>query len=307
MSLGGSDTTAGVVPVGVPPSSASTIYNKKVVVVLPWWKQVSPVTAFCVSQLIDRRRTSAMLNFGDAFVAHSRNTCVEAFLKTTCEWMLTIDDDMVVPFGHAEWFKTHTRFDDFPESALKLNALDRLMSHQKTLVGALYFGRHHNGPPVYNEGAMTPQEAAFARRAPHDLVKPTRWVGTGCMLIHRSVFEDIEKKFPRLARGPNGRDGHWFTSTEASLVGRIQELRDRLQDGPLDGNKAYEALSGLESLLARAKDENSLGVGEDVSFCLRAAVAGHQPHVDMGLVCGHLGSCCYGPRNTKTAELLNGP
>lgn len=248
-----------------------------------------------------------MLNFGDAFVAHSRNTCVDAFLRTTCEWMLTIDDDMVVPFGHSEWFKTHTRFEDFPEWALKLNALDRLMSHRKTLVGALYFGRHPNGPPVYNEGSMTPQEAAYARRAPYDLVKPTRWVGTGCMLIHRSVFEDIEKKFPRLARGPDGKGGHWFTSTEASLVDRIQTLRDQLQSGPLDGNKAYAAMSGLESLLARAKDENSLGVGEDVSFCLRAAVAGHQPHVDMGLVCGHLGHCCYGPRNTKTAELLTGP
>lgn len=307
MSLGVSDTTEGVLPVAVAPSVAGTIYNKKIVVVLPWWKQVSPVTAFCVAQLVDRRRTTTMMNFGDAFVAHSRNTCVDAFLRTGCEWFLTIDDDMVVPFGHAEWYKEHTQFTDFPEQFLKLNALDRLMSAGKSLVGALYFGRHRNGPPVYNEGAMTPQEAAFARRAPHDLVKPTRWVGTGCMLIHRSVFEDIEKKFPRLARGADGKGGHWFTSTEASLVERISGLRDQLQGGPLDGNKAYAALAGLDDLLARAKSENSLGVGEDVSFCLRAAASGHQPHVDMGLVCGHLGHCCYGPRNTRLAEVIHGP
>ena len=307
MSLGKSDTTEGITPIGVAPSVASTIYHKKIVVVLPWWKQVSPVTSFCVSQLIDRRRTAAMLNFGDAFIAHSRNSCVDAFLKTQCDWLLTIDDDMIVPFGHAEWFKMHTRFDDFPEKFLGLNALDRLMSHQKTLVGALYFGRHHNGPPVYNEGAMTPQEAAFARRAPHDLVKPTRWVGTGCMLVHRSVFEDIEKKFPRLARGADGKGGQWFTSTEASVVERLHTLRDQLQSGPLDGNKAYAAMAGLEDLIARTKAENTLGVGEDVSFCLRAAAAGHQAYVDMGLVCGHLGHCCYGPRNTRTAEILHGP
>jgi hypothetical protein len=289
----------------VAPASAGLVYNKKIVIVLPWWKQVSPITAFCVAQLIDRRRTATMMNFGDAFVAHSRNSCADAFLKTDCEWMLTIDDDMVVPFGHAQWYKTNTGFSDFPESFLKLNALDRLMSHKKTLVGALYFGRHPNGPPVYNEGAMTPQEADFARRAPHDLIKPTKWVGTGCMLIHRQVFEDIERKFPRLSRGADGRGGHWFTSTEASLVERIITLRNNLQGGALDGNKAYAALAGLEELLSRAKDENSLGVGEDVSFCMRAAVAGHQPYVDMGLVCGHLGSCSYGPRNTKAPEALH--
>lgn len=306
MSLGLSDTTAGVPPIVVGPSVAGTIYNKKVVIALPWWKQISPVTAFCVSQLMDRRRTASMMNFGDAFVAHSRNSCADAFLKTTCEWMLTIDDDMVVPFGNQIWFRAHTGFDDFPEWAMKHNALDRLMSHQKTLVGALYFGRHPNGPPVYNEGAMTPQEAEYARKGPHDLIKPTRWVGTGCMLIHRTVFEDIEKKFPRLARGANQKDGQWFTSTEASIVERIRDLRNKLQGSALDGLKAYEVMAGLEELWARANAENSLGVGEDVSFCLRAAASGHQPHVDMGLICGHLGQCCYGPRNTRDKEVLRG-
>jgi hypothetical protein len=286
----------------VTPAESAIIYQKKVMVVLPWWKQVSPVTAFCVAQLIDRRRTSSMLNFGDAFVAHSRNSCVDIFLQSPCDWYLTIDDDMVVPFGNATWFKAHTGFGDFPEAFLGLNAIDRLMSHKKSVVGSLYFGRHPQGPPVYNEGSASEAEAAFARKAPHDLVKPTRWVGTGCMLIHRSVFEDIEKKFPRLARGPDHRGGNWFTSTEASMVERVQALRDQLQSGALDGNKAYAAMSGLEDILARARAENTLGFGEDVSFCMRAAAAGHQPHVDMGLVCGHLGSFCFGPRTTRTRK-----
>lgn len=304
MSLVRSDPTAGVAPIGVAPAEAITVYQKKVMVVLPWWKQVSPITAFCVAQLIDRRRTNSMLNFGDAFIAHSRNSCVDIFLQSPCDWFLTIDDDMVIPFGNAEWFKAHTGFLDFPEKFLTLNAIDRLMSHRKTLVGALYFGRHPYGPPVYNEGGMNPDEAAFARRAPHDLVKPTRWVGTGCMLVHRSVFEDIEKKFPRLSRGPDKKGGNWFTSTEASMVAQVQALRDRLQSGALDGNRAYEAMAGLEEIISRANAENSLGFGEDVSFCMRASAAGHQPHVDMGLVCGHLGSFCFGPRTTHTAPKL---
>ena len=123
------------------------------------------------------------------------------------------------------------------------------------------------------------------------------------MLGHRSVFEDIEKKFPRLSRGHDGRGGNWFTSTEASLLQQVSAIRDAIQGKPLDGNAAYTAMAGLEDVLARAQAENSLGYGEDVSFCLRAAAAGHQPHVDMGLVCGHLGHFCYGPRSTYARGL----
>jgi len=172
------------------------------------------------------------------------------------------------------------------------------MSHGKTLVGALYFARHKHGPPVYGEGAL-PEEARYARSGPHDLAKPTRWVGTGCLLSHRSVFEDIEKRFPRLARGADKKGGNWFTSTEASLLQRVEAVYAGLSSGPLTGDHAYKALTGLTEALAAAKAENPLGCGEDVSFCSRAAAAGHVPHVDMGLICGHLGNCVYGPGNTS--------
>lgn len=292
-----SDSSAGMGLIPVPPPTTVVTFGKKVMVVLPWHKQVSPVTTFCVSQLIDRRRTAAVLNFGDAFIAHSRNSCADVFLQSECEYMLTIDDDMVIPFGSPIWFNAHTRF-NLPEPFASFNALDRLMSHKKTLVGALYFGRHINGPPVYNEGTASPQEAEFARSAPIDLAKPTKWVGTGCMLIHRKVFEDIEKRFPRIARGPNKKGGQWFTSSEVSLLDGLDRVRDALS-GPLSGDSAYKALTTLEGVIATARQENTLGCGEDVSFCNRARAAGHQPYVDMGLVCGHIGHCVFGPGNTK--------
>jgi hypothetical protein len=230
-------------------------------------------------------------------VAHSRNTQADMFLESPCEWMLTIDDDMLIPFGDAAWYKSQTGF-NFAEKFLGLNALDRLMSHGKTLVGALYFGRHAFGPPVYNEGA-NPAEAKFARSGPHDLIKPCRWVGTGCMLIHRRVFEDIEKKFPRLAR--NGKKGgQWFTSTEASSISQIEALLASVQGVNMTGETAYTLYHGLNDVIAKSKFENPLGVGEDVSFCLRATAAGHTPHVDMGLVCGHIGYTVFGPNNTST-------
>lgn len=291
-----SDPTTGVPPLPVAPSTTIVTYGKKILVVLPWYKSVNPITSFCVGQLIDRRRTASMLNFGDAFVTHSRNSCADAFLRSDCEWMLTIDDDMIVPFGNADWYGKHTGF-KFPEQFLAFNAIDRLISHKKSLVGALYFGRHRGANPVYNEGADK-NEAIYARKGPHDQVKPTKWVGTGCMLIHRSVYLDIEKKFPTLARGADGKGGQWFTSTEASLLMRMKQLRDELTDnGPLTGAKAFRALELSEAALAAAKSENTLGYGEDVSFCMRATAAGHQAHVDMGLICGHIGHAVYGPQS----------
>ncbi len=269
----------------------------KVLVAKPWHKSVHPLTAFSVGQLCDRRRTADMLNFGDAFVVHSRNKCADAFLSSPLEWMLMVDDDMVIPFGDAKWYRNATGF-PFSEPFIGFNALDRLLSSKKTVVGALYSGRYPKSNLMYNEAGCNPEENAFARRGPHDIVKPTKWVATGCLLIHRQVFLDIEKRFPKLARGGDGKGGQFFTSTEASLVDRVQMIRDNLLKGPMTGEKAYKALEGIESALSESRADNTLGFGEDVSFCLRAASAGHQPHVDLGLVCGHIGHAIYGLHNT---------
>lgn len=277
------------VPVGSP--------DAKVFVAKPWQKSVHPLTAFCVEQLCNRKGIAKYLHFGDAFVTHTRNKCADAFLASSCDWMLMVDDDMIIPFGDAKWFNETTRFNS-PEPFASFNAIDRLLSHKHTLVGALYAGRYPKSSLMYNEGTLGSQEAVYARSGPHDVCKPTRWVATGCMLVHRSVFEDIEKKFPRLARAGDKKGGQWFTSTEASLLARVQSIHDNLLSGPMTGEKAFKALEGLELTLAASKVENPLGSGEDVSFCLRAAAAGHIPHVDLGLVCGHIGHCVYGLRNT---------
>lgn len=270
--------------------------DKKVLLVMPWLKHTNPMTAFCMMQLHDKRRTTTMLNFGDAFVAHSRNTCADHFLKSTAEWMLTVDDDMIIPFGNARWFNAHTGF-NLPEEYAGANALDRLLSHNKTLVGGLYFGRYPKAPPVYNEGANQ-HEAEYARKAPMNVCKPTRWVGTGCLLIHRSVYEDIEKRFPNLGRGANGMGGNWFSASEHTALEHIDKTRAMLADGPMTSEKAMKAYQMLETAASDFRANSGLGFGEDVQFCIRARQAGHIAHVDLGLVCGHVGHAVYGPKNT---------
>jgi hypothetical protein len=267
-------------------------------VCLPWQKHTNPLTAFCMAGLLDRRRTTTCMNFGDAFVAHSRNTCAELFLASQCDWSFWMDDDMLVPFGNAKWFNAYART-NFPDKFAGAHAIDRLLSHGKTLVGGLYFGRHEHGAPMYSEGSSVPAEGDYARRAPMDVVKPTRWVATGCMLVHRSVFLDIEKRFPRLARGQDGKFAHFFSSSEHSIMDRVDACRAMLSNGPMTGEKALRALELLEGASAEARNKSALGMGEDVQFCIRASEAGHQPHVDLGLVCGHIGHTVFGPWNTS--------
>lgn len=267
--------------------------SKKVCICLPWYKSTAPRTSFSVTALCDRKKTAVMLDFGDAFIAHSRNKLADNFLKSNMEWMLTIDDDMVVPFGNAKLFNLFTGF-NHAEKFAGLNTIDRLLSHGKTLVGGLYFGRWTNGKPVYAEGAESKQEEEFVRRGPHDLLKPTRWVGTGCLLIHRTVFTDIEKTFRHLARNDKGAAGQWFTSSEHDSVHSVTEVLKLIAEDPnlstervreilLDGRRKSNKFSGM-------------GVGEDVVFCHRAAQSGHPAYVDLGLLCGHTGDFCYGPK-----------
>jgi len=272
------------------------VLQKKVLLIMPWQKNTNPITAFCMMQLADKRRTTSMLNFGDAFVAHTRNTCADLFLESDMEWALWVDDDMVVPFGSAKWFKAHTGWTDYPEPFASFNAIDRLLSHNKKIVGGLYFGRHFGGPAVFNEGSLNSAGLVLAKRAPFDEIRPTKWCGTGCLLTHRSVFEDIEKRYPLLARGPNRRGGQWFTSSEHTALDWIDRIRKFLSDGPMDGLKAAKAHEMVEAAACEARANSALGMGEDVTFCIRAKEAGHTTYVDYGLVCGHIGHCIFGPK-----------
>jgi hypothetical protein len=296
-----SDHTAGVPPVLATPSPTIKVYDKKILIARPWYQTVHPITAFCVDQLSDRRRTAASLCYGDAFVAHTRNHIIDEFLKSDLEWVLMVDSDMVIPFGNAAWFRTYTGWENYPEPFASFNAIDRLLYHGKTLVGALYFGRHPKGFGMFAE-SRHPKMDEVVRSAPKDVLHQTKWVATGCLLAHRRVFEDIEKKYPRLARGADGTGGQWFTSSEHKLLDSMYRIRETLLSGQLDGNRAYRALEQAESALSDARNNSTLGMGEDVTLCIRAGEAGHPAFVDFGLLCGHIGTAVYGPKNTGQSE-----
>lgn len=269
--------------------------GRQVCILMPSYKTTNPRTSFCILNLYDRTKMAVMLDFGDAMIAHSRNKLADRFLKSNIEWALTLDDDMVFPFGNASLYNTFCR-SNLPEPFAGFHSVNRLLSHGKTLVGALYRGRWEHSKTVYAEAYYDKAEEEYARRAPYDLIKPTRWVGTGCMLIHRSVFLDIEKKFPQLARNKDGDYGHWFSPSEHDLKESAQNALDVLDDSSVsEAARVAKAREIIARGQALSKRYSGAGVGEDVVFCHRAAQSGHQPFVDMGLVCGHIGDHVFAP------------
>jgi GT2 family glycosyltransferase len=182
------------------------------------------------------------------------------FLRTTAEWAIFVDDDIVLPCGSADVFNQEFQA-GIPNPYAGYLFIDRMMSNNLPLVGALYFGRHPAGKAQYSGGF----ESAIENRAAHQLVnpgiKPCSWVATGAMKIHRSVFERIMAVAP-------------------------EHFPDII---PTQEGKAWSFFQRMGK-----------GIGEDVSFCWRAAKAGIQPHVDTSLICLHEGICYYGPANTSS-------
>src|SRR6187431_72524 len=89
-----------------PAEPTPLVENRKVFIALPSYKTMHPKTAFSLLSLMDRRRMAASLDYGDAFIAHSRNKLADAFLRSKLDWMLTVDDDMILPAGNAAMFQS---------------------------------------------------------------------------------------------------------------------------------------------------------------------------------------------------------
>lgn len=267
--------------------------NRRCLIALPWYRAAHPLTTVALLQLFQRDTMSIMISFGDAFIAHARNKLATKFLGTNFEWMLMLDDDMVPPCGNAQWFIEQSGLKNIPEWSAGANTIERLISHGKTLVGTTYFGRSPGAPPVFAEG--TQRKADLLASGPRNEVIPTKWIGTGCLLFHRTVFEDIEKHFPHLSRSENGGTGQWFTSSEHDLHNSIQRAIEILTPSPTGINMGVEAaaIKILREGIHRSSVHSSLGMGEDVSLCVRAQQAGHTPFVDLGLWAAHWGPVAY--------------
>lgn len=232
------------------PSYRCEFAGRDIFVGWPFYKFTNPVTAAVnVALALDFGRDKIRFDMaiGDAKIEHSRNRLAHNFLGTDAKWFLMMDDDIIPSIGRPNWFKTWVPdARNKQERPLQRHVLHRLIGANKTLVGAAYFGRKDGAPIMCSDVRLGPRA-----RVHEDAIVPVDWVGTGCMLIHRKVFDDIREKFG-------------------------DSLKINVPDYEYDYFRPFDSAHG-----------------EDVSFCMRAKQAGHQPHVDLGLPVYHVGFKTY--------------
>ncbi len=180
------------------PSYRTEFAGRDIMVGFPCYKTTNPVTAFAmIAMALDfgRDKIRFDMSIGDSMVYHSRNRLVEKFLQTDAKYLLMVDDDIIPCIGRPAWMRSTVQSaQNVPDLPLQRHIIHRLLNSGKTLIGGAYFGRQEGGKLMCSD-----QTLAVPAKQYDDTIAPVNWIGTGCLLIHRSVFDDIKKKYPELA------------------------------------------------------------------------------------------------------------
>jgi hypothetical protein len=284
--------------------------GKEVFLALPFYKSVDPRTLFAIMGIWDRTKFGASVRYGDAYVSHTRNNLARDFLSTGLPEILWLDDDIICPRGDAVWFNFHTDL-NLPEEFAGLHTPTQLRSHGETIVGGTYFGRGPRGRAMYYEAMLSSAaglaEDKLAHSAPAHRLRACWWTATGCLWHTRDVLLDIQKAFPNLAPEADREPWHFFSNRDDLLAKAFPEIRLKVEDATKEllaqnGERAQsilvDAVKQIDATAQESKIHSALQQGEDQTFGKRAKIAGHQSFVDHAIVCGHVGSCVYGPHNT---------
>jgi hypothetical protein len=232
---------------------------RDVMILRPILREVHSLAHHATLALFDKNTYAYDAQQGDAMVYHSRNMLADRFMKSGFEWALWWDDDVVPPIGNEAWSRAAIQSmpKEYPAPYLQINPIQRLKAHNQAIIGGLYFARKAPWTAICHR---TSNNVNSFRNVPRQEIMPVDWVGTGFLLVHRSVFEGIQAKFPELAPKENA-------------VNEYEKVWNYFQP--------------------------SHQQAEDVSFCARAKAAGFQPYVDLSVVCFHVGDYAFGPWNQR--------
>lgn len=206
---------------------------------------------------------------------HNRNVIVREFLKRDAEWLFWIDADTIVPVG----------------------AINRLLATQKTLVSGLYYGKNEPHPTIayyiYN-GAYRPIDKQL--RWEKGEILPVDACGMGCMLTHRSVFEDIQNSFVLLQQ----KGGALTAVHKDDMVGEAPLNAKHKNDGMVIGGQQHVRLfpPTIEGAMFPYFALEH-GKTEDLWFFELARRVGHRPFLDTSVECIHLGIRGYSGREYR--------
>ena len=153
---------------------------------------------------------------------HARNVGVEQMLAGDYEWLFFLDSDVVPPS----------------------DAILRLRNHRQPIISGVY---HRRSPPVGEPVMM--KHGRWYGEYPANSIIDVEYVGAGCLLLHRSVFDGPNKL-------PMHRPGKPWFDWRVDMKGWMHP---------------------------------ELCTSEDYSFCRMARDCGYRILVDTSIQCKHIG------------------
>lgn len=187
----------------------------------------------------------------DSLVSRARNSLAARFLASDYDWLLFLDNDLEFQPEHIARLWIHA------------------VKNQKRLVCGLYALKKISPQFVFN---ALPGEKPDADGA----VKVSE-SGTGCMVIHRSIFEKMIADLPQIA----------FTTDQGATGGGEVTQWDFFSVGP------YRYPSGLVRYLS-----------EDWYFCQRARDLGFDVWADTRIQIRHMGNLIYPPAVSEVVTAI---
>lgn len=238
-------------------------FSRKVIMLCPMNRPIDPMTHWAKMATLRTHPHMGYDQESNALLVKARNNLANRFLRSEAEWAFWVDDDVIPPFGNSAAMFQH--FGVNPNYAkpeyMQISAFERLRSRGKSLISGIVGARNMSGkliiqPEVAPKGEGDTKFAEGLRASgPRDEVKQVGFVGTGCTLVHRSVFLDIIKRHPELDSG-NPNIGFQFFGHRPSV---------------------------------------EFSEGEDVAFSELARECGHTSWIDCSVWCAHVGSHSFFP------------
>jgi hypothetical protein len=191
-------------PIPVPSSNGAT-KTGTIAFCCPTDRDFPPAIFEALSVLVRNHQMPIILK-SETLLIRGRNMIVERFLRTRAEWSFWVDSDVLVPFGNAEWFRDKSKITNLRPDQYAFDGVTRLMNHRQDFVGAVYAARTEGSQLVIQPDLEPRNEndkklANLIRKNEAYGLKEVGWLGFGCVLIHRRVFEAVSRNDPEIRSG----------------------------------------------------------------------------------------------------------
>jgi hypothetical protein len=140
----------------------------------------------------------------DTMIARSRNMLADRFLKSGAQWSLWLDSDVAAPIANSDWFRWISQTNTLAEDQTRLDVLEHLLGQNKPIIGGVYASRKYHGALVI-QPEINPRSQEdkilcndLRKGISRGLIE-VDWIGFGCCMIHRQVFLELQRAFPKLA------------------------------------------------------------------------------------------------------------